>query len=301
MQFISRSALLFILFLLLTGHTFACLNGNIVQKLKGDFPVYMEDAASIEPGRILFSVLHYSNGVRQLKQLYTTNKDPDVLSDIGLLLILERRYDKAIALYRNMEQQYPGRYATAANIGTAFELTGQNDSALKWISRAVTINPKSHDSSEWLHVNILKAKIEGPSAINSDFLLGIDFGNDSIPEDLEFYALNKLANAVYYQLNERMSFITWKDPIVAQLLFDYGNMMMMNRAYSMALSLLQSAKEYGYAGHLLEMRMEYCKKGIEKKNDIPVDRNITTFEIYLLSFLTGIVLIPIVLLLRMKH
>ncbi|MCY1547306.1 hypothetical protein D9M68_833550 [compost metagenome] len=98
-----------------------------------------------------------------------------------------------------------------------------------------------------------------------------------------------------------MSFIKWKDPIVAQLLFDYGNIMMMNRDYSTALSLLQSAKAYGYVGPLLEMRMAYCKKGIEQKVNISLDHNISNFEIYLLSFLTGIVLIPIVLLLRMKH
>jgi tetratricopeptide (TPR) repeat protein len=289
--------------LFLSGQTFACLNESLVKRLKNGFPLYINDIEDIVPGHRLFNVLHYNNGVQQLKRLYAVNKDPDVLSDIGLLLILERRYDQAIDLYRNMEQQYPGRYATASNIGTAFELTGQNDSALKWISRAVAINPKSHDSSEWLHVNILKAKLKEPSVINSNFLLGIDFGKDSMPratrlEDPD--TLGRIYEALYYQLNERITFIKGKDPIVARLLFDMANIFLYENETWEASVLYQRAKEYGYNSPLLEARMDYCSKRPDKDADLQ-QQNISNFEIVLLSILTGIVLIPIVLLLRMKH
>ena len=87
--------------------------------------------------------------------------DLDYLSDKGFVLIISGRYSEAIDLYLQIEKLEPNRYSTASNIGTAYEMIGENEKALHWIKRAVAIDPASHDNSEWIHVNILEAKIHG--------------------------------------------------------------------------------------------------------------------------------------------
>jgi len=46
------------------------------------------------------------------------------------------------------------------DLGTAYELAGKNEPALRWIREGLRRNPNSHKGTEWLHVKILEAKIE---------------------------------------------------------------------------------------------------------------------------------------------
>jgi len=59
--------------------------------------------------------------------------------------------DDGIALLEALEVEYPGRYSTAANMGTAYELKGDNVKALQWITEGIRRNPDSHEGTEWLH------------------------------------------------------------------------------------------------------------------------------------------------------
>jgi hypothetical protein len=51
---------------------------------------------------------------------------------------------------------------------------------------------------------------------------------------------------LYYQLNERVSFVKPKDKIVAQLLFDLGNISYLMREKEEAAETYKLAKEYGF-------------------------------------------------------
>ena len=168
----------------------------------------------------------------------------------------------AIAQLKAIEDQQPGQYSTAANLGTAYELTGDNVNALKWITKAIDINPNSHGGTEWLHVLILKAKIAAakhPDRPLLEPLLGV-------PEQMQpstqvtvqgtAYSVGKIRSALSYQLTERLVFVKPKDPYVADLLYSYalieGNLM----AVENGLGLLKLAREYGFPDEELLERQE---------------------------------------------
>lgn len=206
-----------------------------------------------------------------LEKGYNETKGLDYLSNKGFVLIVLGRYQEAIELYKKIETIQPGRYSTASNIGTAYELTGNNTEALKWIEKAVKINPKSHSSSEWIHVNILKAKIRGDQDISSINLIGKDFGNGKQPQSsLSKDDLQLLKMQLYYQLNERISFVKPKDKIVAQLLFDLGNIAFLMNHKEEAKEDYELAAEYGFKNSVLDERVKllYLKKSDPKRTII---------------------------------
>lgn len=149
--------------------TFACLNGESMVLKDGTF-LYEDYPGSVPYGHIFNSDERFKDGIKQLDSLYKKNKDLDYLSDKGLLLILLKQYNEAVKIYLEIENLEPNRYSTASNIGTAYELLGQNEKALQWIKKSVEIDPNSHKNSEWIHVNILEAKIKGQEFVTTDFL-----------------------------------------------------------------------------------------------------------------------------------
>lgn len=254
------------LFLLLFNNVYACLNGNTRDTKDGTVLYEDGEKQTVPHGHIFRGEGLYIRTLDKLDRKYIETKDLDYLSDKGLVLILLKRYDEAIELYLKIEKIKPNLYSTASNIGTAYELAGQNENALKWIKKAVRINPRSHENSEWIHVNILEAKIKGEEFYTSDFLLKTDFGSEKLPKSsINSNKLNDLRNALYYQLNERISFVKPKEVIVAQLLFDLGNINYLLGDYSSAVGNYNKAKSYGYSGSLIETRLRegYLKTGEE--------------------------------------
>lgn len=248
-------------------HSFACVNG-LTRELKDGTVISMDLSSDkiIPQGHMLLNT--NDQVLVHLDSLWKATKDIDYLSDYGMVLIFHKRFEEAKDIYLKIEKIKPNQYTTAANLGTAYELLGDNTNALKWIQKAVQLNSTSHDSSEWLHVRILEAKINGDKFINTNFLLHTDFGRDSMPvSELSKAELEQLRKALFYQLNERLTFIHSADKIVAQLLFDLAdvslltgmNIYQVNDLYSMA-------KKYGYAGPLWEKRHVNAKKLSEKIN-----------------------------------
>jgi tetratricopeptide (TPR) repeat protein len=191
-------------------------------------------------------------------------------SDYAALLVYTGEYAKAKEIFQFIELKSPGRYQSAANLGTTYELLGQNDSAYFWINKAIQINPHSHHGSEWIHLKILEAKMKANG--NEDYfmtnsILNLDFGTDKIPENKNSYKLAELTTHLQYQLGERMSFIKPKDPVVAQLLFDLGNTIAIFENATSGLEVYEKAKEYGYSTALFEKRYSYVK-GLQVKADI---------------------------------
>lgn len=246
-----KLSLLLILGLCFYKVSFACLNGETKVLKDGTF-IYEDREGNIPFGHMFDGQDDFKRGVIQLDSLYKLTKDLDYLSDKGLLLILLKQYDKAINLYLEIEKLEPNRYSTASNIGTAYELIGQNENALKWINKAIKINPAAHNNSEWIHANILQAKIKGDSLINSSFLINADFTSkvkglsfEPAPETkLTENELKKLADALYYQLNERVSFIKGKDKIVSKLMFYLGDISYLQKNYFDAFVIYSFARNY---------------------------------------------------------
>ena len=158
----------------------------------------------------------------------------------------------AIADLEKLEQEAPGKYSVAANLGTAYELAGDNEKALKWISTGISRNADSHLGTEWLHEAILKAKLDAakrqanapiPRILNvperTDKHTLIEVGGKS-------YNAEQVQKALHYQLHERLAFVKPKDPYVADLLYSYALIEANLGVVEGGLGLLSLAREYGF-------------------------------------------------------
>ncbi len=168
--------------------------------------------------------------------------------------ILTGHYTEAIEKLTALEAESPGRYNTAANLGTAYELAGDNQQALHWITESISRNEDSHYGTEWLHKKILESKIamEGdPEYLKNNPILPID--EEKIADqaimltyDGREIARDDLLKALHYQLGERMLFVKPKDPVVADLLYSFALFEAHTRVLEPAVELLALARVYGY-------------------------------------------------------
>jgi tetratricopeptide (TPR) repeat protein len=240
----------------------ACLNGE-TKELKNGRVIYTDhsDESFPIPEGYHFTSENLTPLAQNLQSLYNKTKDIEYLSDKGYVLIVQGKYQEAINLYLEIEKIKPNRYSTASNIGTAYELIGNNQKALEWIKKSIKINPNAHDGSEWIHVKILEAKIKGETYITSSFLLNTDFGVEEEPSTkLSQEALEKLQKELYFQLNERASFIKNKDKIMALLMFELGNIVYAtNKSDYLTLELYKKSQEYGFSNSLLNKRSTFMK------------------------------------------
>lgn len=235
--------------------SFGCLNGAS-KVLKNGIHIY-EDAEGVIPSGHYFYEQNFPALIKQLDSLYLKTNDLDYLSDKGYILVLQKKYSEALNLYLEIEKMQPNRYATASNIGTIYELIGDNKKAHEWISKAIKINPKSHEGSEWLHLKILETKIADLKNLSSDFLLNTTFGEKPGPiTKLSSSELRFLEKSLYFQLNERISFIKGKDPIISLLLFELANLEIIRGKYYDAIAIYKMAKDYGFQNKLLDERIE---------------------------------------------
>jgi tetratricopeptide (TPR) repeat protein len=235
---------LFLLFVVLCSvSAYACLNAS--KKLKNGHMLYEEYRGRVPQGHRFYGV--NTKLIKELDSLYLVTKDVDYLSDKGYVLIIQGKYQDAINLYLELEKAHPGLYSTASNIGTAYELNGENENALKWIKKAVSLDPSSHRGSEWIHVNILATKVKKANDIDGALLINRSFGDDALPiTSLNKDSLEVLEDQLYYQLDERVSFVKPKDKIVAALYFELGNILLLQNDKNGAKEAYIMARDYGY-------------------------------------------------------
>lgn len=269
------------------------LDGTIVQV--GEFPEIPQaqfDPNSSDTRKKLQQKLH------EAWDIYRKTHAIKDYNDFGAMLMYCGQYQRAQKVFVEIEAKKPGLYATAANRGTVEELLGNDKEAYRWIKRALEINPDSHHGSEWIHLKILEAKVEAKD--NPDYylkhnILGLDFGQDKIPVKKTKRDLHQTKKQLYYQLAERMTFIPPKDPIVAQLLFDAGNITAIIDDVKTALDIYEQAREYGYSGQLIDIREKYFqqlqKKAADKRNkDLGIPTS-TQIYLILISLVIGIIVL----------
>jgi tetratricopeptide (TPR) repeat protein len=247
------------------------LNGETKELKNGAF-IY-EDYRGIVPRGHEFYVKNFKKLTKELDSLFIVTKDIDYLSDKGYVYIIEGRYNEALEIYLKIEQLKPNRYSTASNIGTIYELLGENQKALFWINKAIKINPKSHNGSEWLHAKILYAKIGGAKYIDSDFLINTNFGKAEVPKsNLSKSQREALMKSIYYQLNERVTFIKSEDPIIGILLFELANLALLEKKYEEAKEIYEKARDYGFNSQLLKERVYLADSKIQESLYIKMNK-----------------------------
>lgn len=280
---------------LLTFNAFACLNGETKILKNGAF-IY-EDYQGIVPHGHNFYVDNFPKLIKQLDSLYKATNDLDYLSDKGYVLIISKKYLEALDVYFQIEKIKPNRYSTASNIGTIYELLEKNKEALYWINKSIQINPKSHKGSEWIHSKILEAKIRGEKYITSNFLINLDSDNDRTLAQLSKSKRKELINALYYQLNERVSFIKEKDKIIAQLLFDLANLLVVDGNSSDAVIIYIKAEKYGYSTEKIHNKII----NTSWKSSVSINKKNKSNETFKIVIVVQLVIILILLFLLLKR
>lgn len=163
----------------------------------------------------------------------------------------------AIADLEKLEQETLGKYSVAANLGTAYELAGDNEKALKWITAGIGRNADSHLGTEWLHEAILRAKLDAakrPANAPMPHILNVPERMDKgtlIQAGGKDYSAEQVQKALHYQLHERLAFVKPKDPYVADLLYSYALIEANLGVVEGGLGLLRLSKEYGFPDEAL--------------------------------------------------
>lgn len=185
------------------------------------------------------------------------HRDFESLTNLGVLLIYQGQYAAAIRHFVFLEKHYPGHHETAANLGTALELAGQDAVALQWIRIGIQRNAQEHEGSEWLHARILQAKLSlarDPGYLGKHSVAGVRFESTLVPAvPAALPAGNtgtpvqpwQLDRALSYQLHERTQFVAPKDPIVANLLLDWATLHLAGGSIESADALYDVAVDYG--------------------------------------------------------
>lgn len=179
-------------------------------------------------------------------------------SNYAIALIRRDRALEALPILEQIAAEQPDEYAAASNLGTAYELTGDNHKALEWIRKGISMNPDAHDGTEWLHVKILEAKIQladNPQWLQTNSIVGVDFGQDARPTEPQELAkfdgrpiaVVDLQKALEYQLRERMALVASPDEVVADLLTSLGNVLALAQSDEMASEIYALAIRYGAA------------------------------------------------------
>lgn len=192
--------------------------------------------------------------------------------DAALTALLSKNAAQAVEQFIALDRKYPGRYSTAVNLGTAYELNGDNEKALTWIREGMKRNPDSHLGTEWLHIEILKTKIKlGDDTHALDLAHVIDIPESFVSKPggtLSFDGIKLspelIEKALDYQLLERMVFVKPKDPVVADLLFTLSRFIAHRHDVSEALKILKIAENYGFKNQSLldDTRKLYEEKAV---------------------------------------
>ena len=212
---------------------------------------------------------HRAAGIK-METDYRSSTNYDERSDYAISLVYLGRVTEAIEIFQKLEQAHPGKYFVAANLGTAFELTGNNEEALRWIQEGIRRNPASHSGTEWLHAKILQAKIaqqDDPKYFENHSILNLEPEHlaSELKIDGQSFSLKEIARSIQYQLEERLQFVKPPDQAVAALLFDYAALEAATNTLESAKSLLQMALEYGYPAKKAESQLKLYDQRITRR------------------------------------
>ncbi|GAL86972.1 hypothetical protein MYP_4202 [Sporocytophaga myxococcoides] len=168
-------------------------------------------------------------------------------SDLAVIELKIGDRNLAIKILDSLVNFYPSEYSILSNLGTAYELQGENRTALDLLQKAYAINPKSHRGSEWIHIAILKEKLkETPDysrIINlkefADLKTFYEYWSNNNKQGLD-----TIHSALRFQLKERISFIKAPDQCIGQLCFDLAEITAVSESLDDAKEVYELAKSY---------------------------------------------------------
>ena len=200
-------------------------------------------------------------------QIANGEADYKTWSDIALNLMKLGQSDSALSILQPLALKHPNEYNVLANLGTCYELVGQLDSALKYISTGLKMNSESHRGSEWIHVKILEAKI-----LEKRYPGWMSLNEIIKTEDLVARVdTTKLRNSLYevnshfiYQIRTRAPFTPAPNKTIANLLVSMGDFNTEIGTYENAILAYAHAIEY-QESHYLDRKIKNKIRALNRK------------------------------------
>ena len=117
------------------------------------------------------------DAVVKLEQFKKTRElTADELADLGALHSRLGQPEKAVGVLRPAHRQYPEHFRIAANLGTAWQQSGDLAQATAALEEAVRLAPKQHRAVEELHLKLVRARAkEKKGESRLDDLFGVDY------------------------------------------------------------------------------------------------------------------------------
>lgn len=158
-------------------------------------------------------------------------------NDQALTYMRMGKYDDASVILNRLEKEKPNEYNIIANLGTLYELKGENEKALAYIKKAVALNSLSHHGSEWFHIKVLEAKLVNKNADwwKTHTILNLN----TISKDPEI-----IISDITYQLKERLPFTKKPDVMMAAILNECGDFLLKHLKQEQAWITYKIATEY---------------------------------------------------------
>ncbi len=228
---------LFLLFLLASiSSSHACLNYYYSIDKDGHF----HNAEDVKRAfNTNFNAKLVERRLKNLQEKLKTERDYKLLSDYAVLLLQAGKTEIALDILEQLSIKHPNDYQIAANLGTAYELSGNNEKALEYIKRGLELNPDSHGGSEWVHVALLEAKLK--LAEDSTYLKNRTVLNLTEAQENDAKVLDQLL----IQVRERFPFCKGpNDPIMASLLIDLGDCFANTASLEVAKTCYEIAHHY---------------------------------------------------------
>jgi tetratricopeptide (TPR) repeat protein len=241
----------------------ACLNYYFFVNKEGEY--YMADTI-LRGFNLNFN--KERNEAKLKRSLSSLNKfhDYKLLSDYSVSLLKLGKTKIALEILSALEKAHPEEYNIAANLGTAYELSGMPDSALKYIKLAIRINPQSHGSSEWVHIKVLETEVHLKT--NSNYLDDLTVLELNTKQKNDTMARKQLE----LQIRERFPFCKGPDLIMASLLADLGDMYCNQLSVEYGKAMYQIAQQYyGDSSATLKKKINEAQGYIAKYKDKKVD------------------------------
>ena len=201
-------------------------------------------------------------------------------NDLAVAWVLTGRVEDGIKLLRDLEARNPGSAIVAANLGTAYELAGNDQEALTWIREGVRRDPNEHEGSEWVHVKILETKQilkMNPNWLRTRSVVGWREGQQLLADAQgRVRSPADLIQPIKYQLEERLKFVRPPDPIIADLYLTLGDIAHSTSAAYPTLWERDDEEASGYDGALrfgtvhevrARERLEAAQRRIEASRD----------------------------------
>ena len=227
MKYLIRVSVLAITFMLLNSF---CINTYFVNQHGEE--LYEHDFVEFPTLYRSFNTEYFQNKVDRIDENFELDYDDyyKSQSDKAAYLMKLNRSKEALSILRDLYQEHPLSYNIVINLGTAYELNGKPDSALFFIKKGMEMNQDSHHGSEWFHEKVLEAKLaleQNPNWLKESRVLDVDWKIPAnTPDTMKYYdQLTGILHDIAYQLEERIPFTPTPDPMMANILNEFGDLL----------------------------------------------------------------------------